>query len=112
MLEGISTLMAKAQYQSSETSGGIASMGIYGKHVKLNDAQIDKTAKDFESMFVSQMLDQMFGESIGDEMFGDSQTHEIYKNLMLEQYGKEISSAGGIGIADYVKTELLRLQEV
>jgi Rod binding domain-containing protein len=31
---------------------------------------------------------------------------------MVEQYGKQISQSGGIGIADYVKRELLKLQEV
>jgi len=74
--------------------------------------QIEKTAKDFESMFLSQMLEQMFGESVGSEMFGDEQTSEVYKGLVVEQYGKEIARSGGIGIADYVKKELLRLQEV
>ncbi len=72
----------------------------------------DKAAKDFESMFVSQMLEHMFGESIGDDSFGDEESSEVYKGLMMQEYGKQIAASGGIGIASYVKRELLKLQEV
>jgi flagellar protein FlgJ len=72
---------------------------------------LEKTAKDFESLFVGQMLEQMFGESSGSDSFGSSETDDVYKGLMVEQYGKQISNTGGIGIADYVKRELLTLQE-
>lgn len=76
-----------------------------------NESQAALKAKEFESMFIAQMLEGMFGESVGVEAFGDSDTFEIYKGLMMDAYGKEIANAGGIGIAGYVQTELLRLQE-
>jgi len=69
-------------------------------------------ARDFESMFIAQMLEQMFGESSGSEAFGDKETDEVYKNLLMEQYGKIITRSGGIGIASYVNRELLKQQEV
>lgn len=78
----------------------------------MTPAQIDKVSSDFESMFVSQMLDQMFGDSLGAEAFGDSESSEVYKGMMVEQYGKQIARSGGIGIASYVKQELLKLQEI
>lgn len=78
----------------------------------MSSEQVDKVAKDFESMFMSQMLDQMFGDTSGTEAFGDSETGDIYKSLMMDEYGKQISKAGGIGIADYVKRELLKEQEI
>ena len=81
-----------------------------GRH--MTPQQAEAAAKDFESMFISQMVEQMFGESIGDEAFGDSDSSQIYKGLMIDAYGKEIAKSGGIGIADYVKKELLKLQEI
>lgn len=78
----------------------------------MDKAQAEKLGQDFESMFVAQMLEQMFGESLGTEAFGDEETSEIYKGLMMDAYGKEISKAGGIGIAAYVQRELLKTQEV
>src|SRR5688500_11923330 len=78
---------------------------------KMNATQIDQVSKDFESMFISMMLEQMFGESIGTEAFGDKETADVYKTLMTDAYAKEIAQAGGIGVASYVKAELLKLQE-
>lgn len=78
----------------------------------MTDKQAEAAAHDFESMFISQMVEQMFGDSIGKEAFGDDDSSEVYKGLMIDAYGKEIAKSGGIGIAAYVKTELLKLQEV
>jgi len=92
--------------------GAISGAGLGGGKVSaMSEDQINATSKDFESMFISQMLEQMFGDSIGSEAFGDSETSEVYKGMMMSEYGKQIAQAGGIGIADYVKRELLKLQE-
>ena len=87
-----------------------AALGNQGK--AMNEAQADKVAKEFESVFLSQMLEQMFGDSLGTDIFGNEETEGIYKSMMVEEYGKRITDAGGIGIAAYVKKELLKLQEV
>jgi peptidoglycan hydrolase FlgJ len=73
--------------------------------------EITKTAKDFETVFISQMVDKMFGESLGTEAFGDEDSGDIYQSMMVEEYSKQIVSAGGIGIADQIKKQLLKLQE-
>ena len=74
--------------------------------------QAEATARDFESMFMAQMLESMFGDSVGNDAFGDEDSGQIYKGLMMDAYGKEVAKSGGIGIAQYVKKELLALQEV
>ena len=77
----------------------------------MSDAQIDKTAKSFEAMFISEMLQPMFGDTEGPDAFGGAESNDIYKGMMMDEYGKQITRSGGIGIADYVKKELLKLQE-
>ena len=37
---------------------------------------------------------------------------DIYKSMLVEEYGKSLSRAGGIGVANHVKREMLRMQEV
>lgn len=101
---------ANLLYSAGNTSA-LANVAGLGDTKKLNDAQINRTSQDFESMFLAQMLEQMFGDSLGTEAFGDEETNQIYKGLMVDEYGKMITKTGGIGIADYVKRELLRLQE-
>ncbi len=78
---------------------------------KMTEAQATTASKDFEAMFLSEMLGQMFGDSVGTDAFGDADSSEIYKGMMVDAYGKEIGKSGGIGIADYVKKELLKIQE-
>lgn len=73
--------------------------------------QMEHVAKDFESMFISQMAEQMFGDSIGDSAFGSEESSDIYKGLIVQEYGKIITQSGGIGIASYVKRSLLNMQE-
>ncbi len=72
----------------------------------------DAAAKDFESLFISQMLEHMFGESLGSDFFGSDDSADVYRQMMVQQFGQKISASGGIGIADYVKRELLKFQEV
>jgi Rod binding domain-containing protein len=79
---------------------------------------MDKAAKEFESVFLAQMLQHMFsGVSFSTEAGtggedGEGSGDDVYKNWMTDQYGKMIADHGGIGVADYVKRELMHLQEV
>ncbi|BAI72479.1 chemotactic signal-response protein [Azospirillum sp. B510] len=74
-------------------------------------AQLRKSAGEFESQFVSQMLGPMF-EGIGtDETFGGGRGEEMFRPMLIEQFGKQITQRGGFGIAKQVYDELLRAQE-
>lgn len=102
-----SSLAALGSTASSDLTARVTA----GRIAAMSKDQIDKTSQDFESMFLSQMLEQMFGDTEGSEAYGDEQTSEVYRGLMMEEYGKLITRSGGIGVADYVKRELLKLQE-
>lgn len=77
-----------------------------------NAAKVNEAAIDFEAHFISQMLENMFATIDVKESLGGDDSQEIYRSLLVDEYGKAISRAGGIGIADHVKREILRLQEV
>lgn len=97
---------------SAQSQSVTAKISALGTAKNMSPEQAKAVSKDFESLFISQMLEQMFGESVGSEAFGASDTDEIYKGLMVQEYGKMITKSGGIGIADYVNRELLKQQEV
>ncbi|MBL9011722.1 MAG: rod-binding protein [Alphaproteobacteria bacterium] len=67
-------------------------------------------AEDFESVFVAQMMEPMFQGLKTDGMFGGGQGESVFRSLMIQEVGKEISKAGGIGISDAVYGEMLRMQ--
>ncbi len=70
-----------------------------------------KAAESFEAFFLARMLDTMFSGIKTDGLFGGGNAEAIYRSMMNEEYGRLIARAGGIGIADAVEREILRLQE-
>jgi hypothetical protein len=43
--------------------------------------------------------------------FGGGKGEDMARSLMLNEYGKQISEQGGIGIAKYIAKELIEIQE-
>ena len=58
----------------------------------------------------TSVRDRLAGIST-DGPFGGGHAETIYRSLLSDEYGKLVSRAGGIGIADAVHREILKLQE-
>lgn len=68
-----------------------------------------KAAEDFEAAFLSIMLGQMFeGVSAGE--FSGGQGEDMFKSFMMDAFAKQITRSGGVGLADSVQREMLKLQ--
>ncbi|MBB6250503.1 rod-binding protein [Nitrospirillum iridis] len=76
-----------------------------------DDAAIEKAAKEFESVFISQMLQHMWEGVKVDENFGGGHAEEMFRGMMIEEQAKAITKGGGLGIADEIKKEMVRMQE-
>jgi Rod binding domain-containing protein len=70
----------------------------------------EATGQKFEAMFLAQMMAPMF-DGVGEGPFG-GQSAKAYKSVLMEEYGKAMAANGGVGIADQVKAEILKMQEV
>ncbi|MGH7122808.1 MAG: rod-binding protein [Stellaceae bacterium] len=70
-----------------------------------------KVAQDFEAFFLAQSMDSMFAGIESDKLFGGGQGENVYKSLLSQEYAKVAAKSGGVGIADAVQREILRLQE-
>ena len=75
-------------------------------------AEAEKAAQEFEAVFVGQMLSAMFEGVKSDGPFGGGSGEEMFRSLMIDHYAKTIAGQGGFGLADQVKREILRLQEI
>jgi len=58
------------------------------------------------------MLQHMFAGIPTDGPFGGGDGDQMFRSLLLQEYGKQIAARSGIGIADAVERELLRQQEI
>lgn len=77
----------------------------------INMAKIEESARDFEAMFVTEMMKPMFEEIETGGMFGGGKTEEIFRGFMMDEYGKMIAQTGQLGIADMVKAQMIEMQE-
>ena len=76
-----------------------------------NRESVRRIAQEFEALFLSEMLAPVF-ESVDTEgLFGGGQSEKIFRSMMVDEYGKAIAQAGGVGIADAVQREILKMQE-
>ncbi len=67
-------------------------------------------AQNFETLFLSQMMQHMF-TGIGKEgPLGNGQGVGVFRSMLTEQYAKSFVKAGGIGIANQVYKTLLARQ--
>lgn len=69
-----------------------------------------KLAEDFERMFLAEMLQPMFAGIETDGPFGGGNAEDVFRPMLLDKYAEKVSDAGGVGIADAVMKEILRLQ--
>lgn len=70
-----------------------------------------EAAKQFESFFVYQLLESMGAGLKADGPFGGGNAEKTWRSMQNEQYGKVIGGKGGMGLADAIYAQILRLQE-
>jgi Rod binding domain-containing protein len=75
------------------------------------DAKAWATAQEFETQFMSSMTQSMFEGVKTDSLFGGGAGEDMFRSMLNDQYAKEMTKAGGIGIANKIYGEILKLQE-
>ncbi len=68
-------------------------------------------AQEFEAVYLNTIMAQMFQGLEGEGPMGGGDL-EAWRSFLTDAYSREISAAGGVGIAEGVYRELLSLQEV
>ncbi len=68
-------------------------------------------AQDFESVFLNTMFNQMFSGIEGDGPMGGGKAVGVWRSLLVDEYAKSFSKAGGIGLSQDIYRSLLAQQE-
>lgn len=79
---------------------------------RLDPAQARRVAQDYESVFLSQVLKPMFNNTDAAAPFGGGFAEDMWRSMEVDEYGKAVARAGGIGIADAIYRQILKTQEV
>ena len=72
-------------------------------------ARIDKTAKDYESTFISIMLGQMMS-GVKTSTFGGGEGEDAFKSFLTDAMAKSMVKHGGVGLSHRLSSEMLKLQ--
>lgn len=69
-----------------------------------------ETAERFEASFLAQMMKPMFEGIDTDGPFGGGEAEGTWRSFMIDEMAKQTVRAGGIGLADTVVSEMIRMQ--
>ncbi len=81
------------------------------KFASKDQKKIETAAREFEAVFISEMMKPMYEGLETDGMFGGGQAEKIFRSVMLQEYGKIMSQTGRVGIAPHIQEEMIKLQE-
>ncbi len=77
-----------------------------------DEAAARAAAEEFEAVFLAQMMAHMFEGISTDGPFSGGQAEQVYRSMLMNEFGRIASRSGGLGIADQVMSEILKVQEV
>lgn len=96
---------------AGKIAGGVSD-ALTGASKPKPDDPARKTADDFETMFLEQSLDRLTQGGGEEGPLGENGTGGgIYRSMLSKEYAKNITKAGGLGIADQVYGQMLKMQE-
>lgn len=93
-----------------DTVAATAKQAVASVEEKAKRAKIADTAKNFESSFMSVMMQQMFEGVKTSQPFGGGNGEEMFKSVLTDAISKQVTNAGGIGLASTIQREMLKLQ--
>jgi len=76
----------------------------------LKRGKIRETAQKFEASFLSVMMQSMTAGMKTPDVGGGGAGEDMFKSLLAEEMAKQVSKAGGIGVAAAVQKEMLKMQ--
>lgn len=92
---------------SSTANAMIMGTAPLNKKEQLNE-QILEQAKDLEAVLISTMIEPMFPEGKESGIYGGGHGSGIYRQMMIDEYGKTMSRSGGLGLAKSITKDLIR----
>ena len=71
-----------------------------------SDAQLKEACAEFESYYINKVFSEMRKSIPETQLFEKAQGHDIYEDMLYEEYAKEIAAGKGSGIKDMLYNQL------
>lgn len=96
-----------AMLRASQAGQGKAAQALSAQK---DTGKIDEAAREFEAVFIAEMMKPMFEGISTDGLFGGGKGEEVFRGMLIQEYGKILAQTGGIGISGQVREEMIRMQ--
>lgn len=101
--------LRNAAVESANVSHALAAASkAKGLEKAYTDAQITKQSKDLEAVLLSTMIEPMFPDGKHSDLYGGGMGSDIFRTMLIQEYGKTFADAGGIGLAKNIEKEVRR----
>ena len=70
-----------------------------------------EAAKQFEAVFLTQLVDTMFSGLKTDGYFGGGHAEKMWRGFLVEHIAEAFAERGGVGIADSIKAQIIQMSE-
>ncbi|WP_336486516.1 rod-binding protein [Methylobacterium nigriterrae] len=111
----LATFAASAALQVGKSIAGNIAASVTktaDDSAKAASTKARKAATDFESMFLEQSLDRLTQSEGTDGPLGENGTGGgVYRSMLTKEYASQVVKSGGVGIADQVYREMMKMQE-
>lgn len=105
---------SSALLSARDPAKAAASVGVKSARGPVAGLDLERArekAEEFEAVFIAQMMAPMFENLSTDGFFGGGHGENVFRTLLIDEYGKVMARAGGIGLADTVLKEMIKTQE-
>ncbi len=105
--EGHTQLLRNSSLEAAELDRSLLAANNLGNK-DLNKDKIKQKAKELEGVFLSIMLEPMFPEGKESNLYGGGVGNGIFRTMMIQEYGKNLADAGGIGLSKGIEKQMNR----
>lgn len=73
---------------------------------ELDKQRLKQAAREFESLFLEQMVKEMRNATPKAELLGREKGHELFQEMLDGEFVRLMTDSGGIGLADFIVRSL------
>ena len=107
----LDTGTTNALFELAQTQANAAKLQGDLKSSTSRNQSMREAAEEFESVFLTVMFESMFAGIKTDGPFGGGHGEKIFRSMLNEEYANSVAQSGGVGIADALFREMIKVQE-
>ena len=99
-------MLSLGQFQNLQNHVQQGKNRLTAEQQQRNEERLKEACKDFQAIFVKQMLDSMRKTVNEQGLLDGGRAEEIFEDMLYEKYAQKISDTAGLGLDEMMYTQL------